>query len=64
MNASLQTSPPASPAPEEGSPVVTIVVSAGVLLAVLVALFLRRKNRPLPMDRLPEVARRQRMKGL
>jgi hypothetical protein len=41
------------------------MIGASLGLALLVVLaFLRWRKRPLPIERLPEVARRQRMKGL
>jgi len=42
-----------------------LVIGLGLGLGLLVILvFIRWRKRPLPYERLPEVARRQRMKGL
>jgi LPXTG-motif cell wall-anchored protein len=49
---------------EEESPG-PLAIGLTVVLALLVVWsFIRWRKRPLPLERLPEVARRQRMKGL
>lgn len=55
---------PAEPEPAAEGWGLELLLGAGLLGLVLGLVIWRRLNRPLPMERLPEVARRQRMKGL
>ena len=51
--------------PDDDDSAGPLMIGLGLGLGLLVALVLIRwLKRPLPMERLPEVARRQRMKGL
>lgn len=57
-----QENPPLTAEDDSPGP---LAIGLTVALAVFVVWsFLRWQKRPLPLERLPEVARRQRMKGL
>ncbi|HJM56011.1 MAG: hypothetical protein CMJ98_00555 [Planctomycetes bacterium] len=61
MYLAQESAPPATD--DEGSS--PLAIGAMVALSLLVVwAFIRWWKRPLPIERLPEVARRQRMKGL
>jgi hypothetical protein len=61
MHLSQESSPPTS---ENDTPGPLAIGVTAVLSLLLLWAFIRWRKRPLPMERLPEVARRQRMKGL
>lgn len=61
MYLAQESAPPATDG-EGSNPLVTGAMVALSLLVVWA--FIRWRKRPLPIERLPEVARRQRMKGL
>ena len=52
------------PVEEEGSLQLEFILGGLVVLVLIAGLIWRKLNAPLPIERLPEVARRQRMKGL
>lgn len=61
----VYTSQQDTPDPHEDDSSGPLMIGASLGLALLVVLaFIRWRKRPLPIERLPEVARRQRMKGL
>lgn len=62
---SVHTSQQDTPDPHEDDSPGPLMIGATLGLVLLVVLvFIRWRKRPLPIERLPEVARRQRMKGL